>query len=166
MKVAIEEKIFAIAVTHKTFKALFLKAFLKDKISSLMEVKSLTLGLLAKSWANPANQPAANKGERELIGAATKAVRMAKGCPNTRAVPSADMEPLIKIHDTIESTPLCALSVKVNPISNRMESGINHPQMDFFLIGALEMFFIGKSDSLALIMPGAWAAPITATIFL
>lgn len=155
MNVAIEEKILAIAVTHKTFKALFLNAFLKDNISSLIEVRSLTLGLLAKSCAKPANQPAANKGDRELIGAATKAVRMAKGCPKTSAVPSADMEPLMRIHDTIESTPLCALSVKVKPISNRMVRGINHPQIDFFLIGALDMSFIGNRDSLAFIIPGA-----------
>jgi hypothetical protein len=49
IKVAMDEKIFAIAVTHKTFNALFLNAFLKDRISSPILVRSSTLGLLAMS---------------------------------------------------------------------------------------------------------------------
>ena len=95
--VPIELNTLAIMTTNRILRILFFSIVLTDLTSSPMFCMSLTVGFDKNAWTIPANQPAARKGLRELIGAIKKAVNMVKGWARTNAVPSADKVPLMSI---------------------------------------------------------------------
>lgn len=91
-----------------------------DKLS-----KSLTCGRLTYACTIPANQPAASKGFKDVIGAATKAVKTANGCPNAIIVPIADNEPFHNTQLMVCCQPAVGLDMNVYATSAMIKSGID-----------------------------------------
>ena len=72
-------KTLAIITTIRIWVTRLCQKPLRVAVSLARSSKSLTFGLRMAASVRPANHPAANKGLREVIGAATNAVNMDKG---------------------------------------------------------------------------------------
>ena len=101
INVPILEKTLANTTINKILVTLFFQNPFNVFVSSPRFSKSLTFGFLIIASTIPANQPAANNGLSDVIGAITKAVRILSGWPNANRVPKALKVPFQRIQDLI-----------------------------------------------------------------
>ena len=99
INVPIDEKTFANSITNNVLVTLFFQKPLNVSVSAPRSSKSFTFGFLTLASTMPANQPDANRGFREVIGAITNEVSIDNGWPSANNVPKADKEPFHSTHD-------------------------------------------------------------------
>lgn len=98
-KEPIELPMLAIITINKTLRKRFLKKYFDEKMSRGMLLMSWTVGLLIVASTRPVNHPQAISGFKLVNGAATRDVRMLRGCPKDKAVNAAANNPFQRAHD-------------------------------------------------------------------
>ena len=99
MKDPIELPILAMMTISNTLRKRFFKKCFNEKMSLGMLLISRTVGFLIVASTKPVSQPQATNGFKLVNGAATRDVRILRGCPKDTAVNAAASNPFHRTHD-------------------------------------------------------------------
>ena len=112
-KEPMELPILAMITISSTLRKRFLKKYFSEKISLGMLLMSWTVGFLIVASTRPVIHPQAISGFKVVNGAATREVRMLKGCPKDRAVKTAAGTPVQSAHDDSWRTPVSTFMIRL-----------------------------------------------------